>query len=160
VWDRFPQFAGGLADLLLPPRESGLLELRATAAGPRAFLELIAQDEQGRPLNNLAIAGRAVDPQNQGIAVQFQQIGPGRYRAVADTPSPGVYLVQVAASDAEGRQIGVAVTGIVVSYSLEYSAQRENLPLLTEVANIRGRTDQPVAGDGVRLTQPGRRFGA
>ena len=140
AWDRFPQFAGGLADLLLPPRESGLLELRATAAGPRAFLELIAQDEQGRPLNNLAIAGRAVDPQNQGIAVQFQQIGPGRYRAVADTPSPGVYLVQVAASDAEGRQIGVAVTGIVVSYSLEYSAQRENLPLLTEVANIsRGR---------------------
>jgi len=72
--------------------------------------------------------------------VQFQQIGPGRYRAAVDTPSPGVYLAQVAASDAEGRQIGVAVTGIVVSYSLEYSAQRENLPLLTEVANIsRGR---------------------
>jgi uncharacterized membrane protein len=140
AWDRFPQFAGGLADLLLPPRESGLLELRATAAGPRAFLELIAQDEQGRPLNNLAIAGRAVDPQNQGATVQFQQIGPGRYRAAVDTPSPGVYLAQVAASDAEGRQIGVAVTGIVVSYSLEYSAQRENLPLLTEVASIsRGR---------------------
>jgi hypothetical protein len=117
-----------------------LLELRATAAGPRAFLELIAQDEQGRPLNNLAIAGRAVDPQNQGATVQFQQIGPGRYRAAVDTPSPGVYLAQVAASDAEGRQIGVAVTGIVVSYSLEYSAQRENLPLLTEVASIsRGR---------------------
>jgi hypothetical protein len=140
AWDQFPRFAGGLADLLLPPRESGLLELRATAAGPRAFLELIAQDEQGRPLNNLAIAGRAVDPQNQGTTVQFQQIGPGRYRAAVDTPSPGVYLAQVAASDAEGRQIGVAVTGIVVSYSLEYSAQRENLPLLTEVASIsRGR---------------------
>lgn len=144
AWDQFPRFAGGLADLLLPPRESGSLELRATAAGPRAFLELTAQDEQGRPLNNLVIAGRAVDPQNQGAAVQFQQIGPGQYRAVVDTSSPGVYLAQVAASDAEGRQIGVAVTGIVVSYSLEYSAQRENLPLLAEVAGISGgRIDPP-----------------
>ena len=136
AWDQFPRFAGGLADLLLPPRESGTLELRATVAGPRAFLELTAQDEQGRPLNNLAIAGRAVDSQNQGTAVQFQQIGPGQYRAVVDTPSPGVYLAQVAASDSEGRQVGVAVTGIVVSYSLEYSVQRENLPLLTEVAGM------------------------
>lgn len=144
AWDQFPRFAGGLADLLLPPRESGSLELRATAAGPRAVLELTAQDEQGRPLNNLVIAGRAVDPQNQGAAVQFQQIGPGQYRAVVDTSSPGVYLAQVAASDAEGRQIGVAVTGIVVSYSLEYSAQRENLPLLAEVAGISGgRIDPP-----------------
>lgn len=143
TWDQFPRFAGGLVDLLLPPRESGTLELRATAAGPRAFLELTAQDEQGRPLNNLVIAGRAVDPQNQGTAVQFQQIGPGQYRAVVDTPSPGVYLAQVAASDAEGRQLGVAVTGIVVSYSLEYSAQRENLPLLTEVAGISGGRVNP-----------------
>jgi Mg-chelatase subunit ChlD len=144
AWDQFPRFAGGLTDLLLPPRESGTLELRAIAAGPRAFLELTAQDEQGRPFNNLVIAGRAVDPQNQGTAVQFQQIGPGQYRAVVDTSSPGVYLAQVAASDAEGRQIGVAVTGIVVSYSLEYSAQRENLPLLTEVAGISGgRIDPP-----------------
>ncbi|MFQ3632358.1 VWA domain-containing protein [Roseiflexus sp.] len=144
AWEQFPRFAGGLADLLLPPRESGSLELRATAAGPRAFLELTAQDEQGRPLNNLVIAGRAVDPQNQGTAVQFQQIGPGQYRAVVDTSSPGVYLAQVAAADAEGRQIGVAVTGIVVSYSLEYSAQRANLPLLTEVAGVSGgRIDPP-----------------
>ncbi|MGC9039622.1 MAG: VWA domain-containing protein, partial [Roseiflexus sp.] len=144
AWDQFPRFAGGMTDLLLPPRESGTLELRATAAGPRALLELTAQDEQGRPLNNLVIAGRAVDPQNQGTAVQFQQIGPGQYRAVVDTSSPGVYLAQVAVSDAEGRQIGVAVTGIVVSYSLEYSAQRENLPLLSEVAGISsGRINPP-----------------
>ncbi|GIW00329.1 VWA domain-containing protein [Roseiflexus sp.] len=144
AWDQFPRFVGGMTDLLLPPRESGTLELRATAAGPRALLELTAQDEQGRPLNNLVIAGRAVDPQNQGTAVQFQQIGPGQYRAVVDTSSPGVYLAQVAVSDAEGRQIGVAVTGIVVSYSLEYSAQRENLPLLSDVAGISsGRINPP-----------------
>lgn len=144
AWDQFPRFAGGLADLLLPPRESGALELRATVVGPRAVLELTAQDEQGRPLNNLVIAGRAVDPQNQGTAVQFQQIGPGQYRAVVDTSSPGVYLAQVAASDEEGRQLGIAVTGIVVSYSLEYSAQRENLPLLTEVASISGGRIDPL----------------
>jgi len=144
VWEQFVRFAGGLADLLLPPRDSGMLNLRATTVGPRAFLELTAQDDQGRPLNDLVVAGRAVDPQNQGAPVQFQQIGPGRYRAVVDTPAPGVYLAQLAAADATGRQLGVATTGIVVSYSLEYGERRENLPLLAEVANISGgRIDPP-----------------
>lgn len=145
TWDQFARFSGGLADLLLPPRESGALTLNAATAGPRAFLEVTAQDDQGRPLNDLAVAGRMIDPQNQGAAAQFVQVGPGRYRAVVETPAPGVYLAQVAAADATGRQLGVATTGLVVSYSLEYSERRENLTLMTEIANLSGGRVNPAA---------------
>lgn len=89
AWDQFPRFAGGLADLLLPPRESGALELRATVVGPRAVLELTAQDEQGRPLNNLVIAGapsirRIREPQfsfNRSVLVSIARSSIHRRRA-------------------------------------------------------------------------------
>jgi uncharacterized membrane protein len=146
AWDEFPRFVSGLTDLLLPPRNTGALTLRGTVEGGQEVLELTAQDERGRALNDLTLAGRLVDPENNGQALTFTQIGPGRYRAVAPAAIPGVYLAQVAAADDQGRQLGVATTGVVVSYSLEYSDRRDNPALLRDLAQITGgRLDPPPA---------------
>lgn len=144
-WDQFPRFAGGLIDLLLPPQDTGQLSLRATTSGAQALLDLTAQDEQGRPLNELVLQAQLVDPESQPAPLKFTQIGPGRYRAVANTGTPGVYLAQVAASDGQGQSIGMVTTGLAVSYSLEYSDKRENPQLLRELAAFSGGRVDPLA---------------
>jgi Mg-chelatase subunit ChlD len=143
TWSEFPRFVGGLADLLLPPRSAGALTLGAVVEADRTVLELSAQDESGRPLNDLSLAGRLVDPEDQSATLSFTQVGPGRYRAVASTAVPGVYLAQVAAADAEGQQLGVASTGVAVSYSLEYGDRRDNPALLRELAQLTGGRVEP-----------------
>ncbi|HWQ12170.1 MAG TPA: VWA domain-containing protein [Roseiflexaceae bacterium] len=147
AWEQFPRFVSGLADLLLPPRTGGALALRGTVEGGQGVLEVTAQDERGRPLNDLTLAGRLVDPENNGGPLTFTQVGPGRYRAVAPATVPGVYLAQVAAADDQGRQLGVATTGLVVSYSLEYSERRDNPALLRDLARITGGRVDPLPAE-------------
>ncbi len=156
AWEGFGRFVGGLADLLLPPRSPGTLTLSGAVEDDQAVLELSAQDESGRPLNDLALAGQLVDPENQGAPLSFTQVGPGRYRAVAAATAPGVYLARVAAADSEGEQLGVATTGLVVSYSLEYGERRDNPQLLHDLAQITGgRVDPPAAEAFAPPAQPG-----
>jgi Mg-chelatase subunit ChlD len=144
-WASFPRFVGGMVDLLLPPRDSGALTLRATTAGSQSLLELTALDTQGRPLNDLSIQSRLVAPDSSGIDLRFTQVGPGRYRATADTGLPGIYLAQVAAADANGQPVGVVASGLAVSYSLEYSDQRANPQLLRDLAGLSGGRVEPPA---------------
>jgi Mg-chelatase subunit ChlD len=140
-WSEFPHFVGSFVDLLLPARDTGTLALRGSTAGDQAALELTAQDEQGRPLNDIALEGRLIDPANQGTPLQFSQIGAGRYRAVTSADTPGVYLAQVAAS-VGGQALGLATTGLVVSYSPEYGDERANPQLLRDLAaNTGGRVE-------------------
>lgn len=146
TWGQFPRFVSGLADLLLPPPNTGALALQATVDSGQAALELTAQDDGGRPLNDLTLSGRLVDPENSGQPLSFVQVGPGRYRAVAPAAAPGVYLAQVAAATADGQQLGSASTGLAVSYSLEYGERRDNPALLRDLAEISGgRVDPPAA---------------
>jgi uncharacterized membrane protein len=143
-WDQFARFAGGLADMLLPPRVDQQLTLQAVNSGAQSALELTAQDEQGRPINDLAIDGRLVDPANAGAPLAFTQVGAGRYRALASTEMPGVYLAQVAAS-AGGQPLGVATAGLAVSYSPEYSERRDDPQLLRDLATLTGGRVDPIA---------------
>jgi Mg-chelatase subunit ChlD len=142
-WNQFPLFVGGLADMLLPPPDAGTLTLRASSSGGQTALELSAQDEQGRTLNQLALSGTLVAPDNAGAPLKFSQIAPGRYRAVAPADTPGVYLAQVAALGADGQPVGTAATGLVVSYSPEYSETRDNPQLLRDLAGITGGRVDP-----------------
>jgi uncharacterized membrane protein len=155
-WDQFARFAGGLADMLLPPRADQRLTLQAVGTGAQSALELTAQDEQGRPINDLAIEGRLVDPSNVGAPLVFTQVGPGRYRTIASTETPGVYLAQVAAS-AGGRPLGVATAGLAVSYSPEYGEKPSDPQLLRDLAALTGGRVDPIAAAAFEPT--GQRVG-
>ncbi|MDZ4717295.1 MAG: VWA domain-containing protein [Roseiflexaceae bacterium] len=144
-WNQFPSFVGGLVDLLLPPRDNGALTLRTTTSGAQSLLELTAVDPQGRPLNDLVLQSRLVAPDSTGSELRFNQVGPGRYRAIAETGNPGVYLAQVAAANANGQAVGIVTSGLAVSYSLEYSDQRSNPQLLRDMSTISGGRVGPPA---------------
>jgi Mg-chelatase subunit ChlD len=143
-WNEFPRFVGGFADMLLPPPEAGTLTLQTNTVGAQSSLELTAQDDQGRLINQLPIQGNLIDPDNKVGSLSFTQVGAGRYRATVSTDAPGVYLAQVAALGTDGQLIGSTTTGLVVSYSPEYGETRDNPQLLRELASISGgRVDPP-----------------
>lgn len=137
-WSDFPRFVSGMIDVLAPPRAAEGLTVRAEIQGEQAVLELEAKDPQGRPLNNLTLDGRLVDPDQHGVALGFVQIGPGRYRAAAPAAATGVYLAQISAADKDGNLLGTVSAGLAVSYSPEYSDQRANPQLLAEIARATG----------------------
>jgi Mg-chelatase subunit ChlD len=153
TWGQFPRFVNGLLDLLLPPPQTQGLALEAyTIAGStRAALELSALDDLGQPLDQLQLVGRVLDPGQQGIDLNFSQIGPGRYRAEITAANPGVYLAQVVVQNADGEALGSASNGLVVSYSPEYSGQRDNPTLLADLAAISSGRNNP---DRLALFEP------
>lgn len=156
VWDQFPRIAGGLVELLLPPQVTERLSLQASSSGAQSSVELQAQDPQGRPLNDLSVEARLIDPQGQSAPLRFTQVGPGRYRATARTEVSGVYLAEVAASSAQGP-VGSASTGLVVSYSPEYGEQRANPQTLRDLAGLtRGRVE-PAPAEA--FVSPGQQVG-
>ncbi|GAB4119272.1 MAG: VWA domain-containing protein [Roseiflexaceae bacterium] len=154
AWEQFPRFMSGFVDLLLPPRDSGALTLRATTDGSQSLLELSALDPQGLPLNDLVLQSRLVAPDQSSAELRFSQVGPGRYRAIAETGTPGIYLAQVAAAGSDGQLVGSVTTGLAVSYSLEYSDQRSNPQLMNDIATIsRGRIESPASAAFDRTDQ-------
>lgn len=145
AWAEFPRFVAGLLDALLPPQQVEGLTLDAQADGPQAVLELTAQDGQGRSIEGAQVEGRLLDPENRSQSVRMTQVGPGRYRAVLPTDTPGVYLAQVAVSDANGQALGNALAGLVVSYSPEYSGTGSNAQTLSDLTQITGGRAEPAA---------------
>ncbi|HEU4323739.1 MAG TPA: VWA domain-containing protein [Roseiflexaceae bacterium] len=144
TWGQFPRFVGGLVDLLLPPPVTERLSLQSITSGAETALDLLAQDAEGRPLNDLAVDARMVDPAGQSVTLSFSQIGPGRYRATARTEMAGVYLAEVAANGEQGP-VGTVSTGVAVSYSPEYGDQRANPQLLRDLADLTGGRAAPPA---------------
>lgn len=149
TWSEFPRFIGGLLDALLPPQQAEGLALDGRTEGAQTILDLTARNNDGQPRDIARIEGRLLNPEDEGAALDFAQVGPGRYRAVVSTDEPGVYLAQVAVLDEDGQAMGNLTRGIVVSYSPEYRLERGAVgqdgvsPLLAELARDTGGRQSP-----------------
>lgn len=145
-WEQFPQFANSLLTMLLPPRQAEGIELIAHTEGNRAIFELrLEENQQARAnLQNLQLEGRLLDPENRGMALDFEQVSATRYRAVVPVDTPGSYLARVAMVDGEGQASSIS-SGLVVSYSPEYSARGTTPTLLSDLASATGGRQSPEA---------------
>lgn len=143
TWSGFPHFVGGLLDTLLPPQQTEGLALEAQASDGQATVDVIVRDAEGRPVDAATLDGRLLDPQDQGISLNFTQVGAGRYRAVAPTDNPGVYLAQIAVLDGEGQALGNLSGGVVVAYSPEYSAREDSPQILAALAESTNGREAP-----------------
>jgi hypothetical protein len=102
-----------------------------------AVIHLDAQDEKGRPLNDLNVSARLIAPDLTTTEMTLTQVGPGKYEAVTRADQPGTYLAWVAASNNEVA-MGQMTLGMVVPYSPEYRAGGVNQGLLDELARVTG----------------------
>jgi Mg-chelatase subunit ChlD len=155
AWAAFPRFAAGLVDALLPPRTDDNLTITARSEGDQAIFELEVRDGSGLPREGASLVGRVLGPDEVGSDLVFNQVGPGRYRAVVPAENPGVYQVQVAALSAAGQPLGAASGALVVNYSPEYAARGLNTQLLADLAALTGgRVEPPAEAVFARTNQP------
>ena len=157
-WERFPALMAGLVELITPAADPQGLLLRAATEGDLAVFELEAEDETGRPRTDLTLLGQLRAPDDTTTPLTFTQIGPGRYRATARAGDAGVYLAQVAATDAAGLAAGTTTAGLAVSYGREYSERRENPQLLADLATLTGGRIEPAAS--TVFASPAQQVGA
>lgn len=153
-WQGFPEFVGGLADMLVTSTINEQLTLQAFNEGNLSYLELTAQSPDGQALNNLALQGSLIDPSNQSESINFSQVAPGRYRAMVSTSTPGIYLALVNANG-DNQNLGTVSSGLVVSYSPEYGVQSENIGAMQQWAELsNGRVNPPASAIFDPLQQP------
>jgi Mg-chelatase subunit ChlD len=147
-WGDFPRFASQLVGWLIPSPQVEGLNARVSLQDAGAVINLDAQDKEGRPLNNLDVQGKLIDPDLGTTQVPLKQVGPGKYQAITRADQPGTYLVWLGASHND-QPMGQITLGLVVPYSPEYRAGGINLGLLDELARITG---------GSQLTEPVKAF--
>jgi uncharacterized membrane protein len=156
-WERFPVFAVGLVDAVLPPFAGDRLALETRVDEAQALFDLTVTGADGRPVAESVINARLLDPAGRAIDLRFTPVGLGRYRAVTETDQPGVYLAQITAADAAGEPLGVTSAGVVVSYSPEYGSRSANPALLAELAQLTaGQVNPPATAS---FTAPGQQVG-
>jgi Mg-chelatase subunit ChlD/uncharacterized membrane protein len=142
-WKDFSRFAAQLVGWLLPSPQVEGLSARVSLQDEGAVISLDAQDKDGRPLNNLTIQGRLINPDLGTVEVPLKQVGPGKYQATARADQPGTYLVWLGASNHD-QPMGQMTLGMVVPYSPEYRVGGVNRGLLDELARATG--GGPLAG--------------
>lgn len=144
AWEQFPQFANSLLTMLLPPQQAEGVELTTRTEGNRAIFDLRIEEQQKTAAQSPQIEGRLLDPENRAISLDFEQVSATRYRAVVPVETPGSYLARVAVVDSEGQASSIS-SGLVVSYSPEYSARGTNPNLPADLASTTGGRLSPEA---------------
>ena len=138
AWEDFARFASQLVSWVLPtPLENGFV--------PKVFIEdnegviqLIAEDENGRPVNDLDVRASITTPDLESFDLSLEQINPGQYEVRTPVTQPGTYIITMGVNDQDYQSNGSISVGLVVPYSPEYKAAGVDLARLIELAQITG----------------------
>ncbi len=136
-WNEFSRFSSQLVGWLIPSPQVEGLSAQVSLEDEGAVINLEAQDKEGRPLNDLSVQGKLIDPELGTVEIPLKQVGPGKYQAITSASQPGTYLVWLGATNND-QPLGQMTLGLVVPYSPEYRAGGLNRGLLDELARITG----------------------
>ncbi|HEY63024.1 MAG TPA: VWA domain-containing protein [Caldilineae bacterium] len=163
-WDGFSRFVAQMAGWILPAPSSDRLQAEWRIEGDEVELTVDAVDEAGRPWDLLDMRAVVVGPDLHTHQLTLSQIAPGRYQARMALDKPGVYMLQVLASERgeageEGAPVAQITTGMAIPYSPEYRwpAHAEGEALLRRLAQATGgdRLVEPAAA-WTRTSAPAR----
>jgi Mg-chelatase subunit ChlD len=147
-WGGFPQFAAQMVNWVLPTGSATGVDAEFTTQGSQTVINVEAQDDAGRPRDNLQMSATVVGSDGTSQQAPLVQVAPGQYRASIASPTQGTYITQIVGTQ-DGRVVVQDTAGMVVPYSPEYRQGQSNPQLLQELANLTG---------GARLDQPAQAF--
>jgi hypothetical protein len=147
-WAGFPTFWAQAVRWSITQGRDSNLESIVTYGGEQAQVTVDARSSDGRFLNNLTMQGNVVGPEGDVVAMELQQVAPGRYTGIFTPMDEGAYLVRVTGTAPAEDTVVAQTIGWVLGYSPEYRQFSPNLALLQELAVITGGRelgDQPGA---------------
>lgn len=159
-WAGYDRFWEQHVRWALRPTGSDTLRVVTERSGDQTELLIEALDDRGERLNFASFEGRLATPSGEGRPIDVTQTGPGRYRAVVDTPETGSYIASLryrAPNPEGGRPLrGSVQASITRPAADEFRARESNAALLRQVASITGGRE--LSGDA-GADNPWRREG-
>ena len=141
-WGGFDRFWEQHVRWAMRPSGSDTLRVVTERSGDQTELLIEALDDNGERLNFADFEGRLATPSGEGQPIEVTQTGPGRYRAVVDTPDTGSYVaaLRYRAPNPDGGRplVGSAQAAITRPAADEFRARESNAALLRQVASITG----------------------
>ena len=141
-YDKF--FVQMIRHSMRPITESANFTVAAESKDGVARIIITALDEDENFLNGLEVAGRGINSSqtgsdDNGIPLNFSQVGPGRYVAEHAIEGSGNLLYTIFPGEGYER----LTAGINIPYSSEYSQRQSNSALLDSISRLKPRGGEP-----------------
>lgn len=136
-WEQFPRFSAQLIAWLLPAPQIEGVDAKVSMADTGAIIRVEAKDELQRPLNDLDIEARLIDPGLNTTEAALVQVGPGEYEITSRLDQPGTYLIWLGITK-DKEPLGQMNLGLVVPYSPEYRSGGVDFGFLEELVRVTG----------------------
>jgi uncharacterized membrane protein len=141
-WAEYQAVATRMVSWVLPSPDTQNLTLETQVRDGQLVLLAQTQDNGGSPASGWRVAGQMFGATGEPLDIVLREVAPGSYRLAVDDMPPGVYLVQLLATDEQGETQASLTGGAVVPFSPEYRSQGGNPALLTTLAaDTGGRSD-------------------
>lgn len=147
AWSGFSQFWEQHIRWTMRPSGDATLRVSTENLGEKTRVIIEAFDPDGERLNFADFQARASTPNGDGMSVEVQQVGPGRYEGEFNTADAGAYVLnmQYRAPSSDGSIIeGSTQAAVTRPFADEFKALETNLPLLKQVASITGGRELPL----------------
>ncbi len=133
-WAGYPKLWSQIVRWVSRSPQNNGLETTTVIEGNDGRVIVDANDDTGRPINNLQLKANVILPDATTATkdVQLDQIAPGRYQGHFTATDRGTYLVTVADSKTNDP---LSTGGGVLSYPPEYRDLHPNAPLLHALAD-------------------------
>lgn len=142
-WDQYTRFWNQVVRWTITEGSTNNLDTWVEHRGEQAVLVVDARDNNGNYLNGLELESAIVGPPPDytSVALNFQQVAPGRYEATFEPTMEGAYHIGVFGKTPEDAAVQATIaqnTGWVLSYSSEYRVSQPNTQLLRAIAGKTG----------------------
>ncbi|MBL0927941.1 MAG: VWA domain-containing protein [Phycisphaerales bacterium] len=126
-----------LARAIARPPADQRFELATEFAGDELVLRLDAADDDGRPIDRLAVPGTVYAPDGRALPVRLEQTGPGSYEARLPAGDRGNYIAALTPQLGE-RRMAAVVGGASRAIGPEFRRLRSDVGLLRDLAAATG----------------------
>lgn len=145
-WDGFPQFWSQLIRWNTRNISSGQWDVKTRWERDQIRIHLEAIKKDGGFEDFLTLKGMVKTPDHLEVAVDFKQIGPGRYEAFCPAKTSGFYVLNLFCEE-EGDVIFKQSCGLFIASLPEYMVFGTNWSLLEEMCRLTGGRRYNNAGE-------------
>ncbi len=141
-WGDFQGFWEQIVRWSMRPAAPSNIEQSTRIDGNKAIVEVNVLGSDNAFANFGKIAGVVISPDLKEQVVNLQQIGPGKWRGEYTVDREGSWVANMIYESAEGERSSIQ-SGVSVPYSPEFSALRDNAPLMTAISQRTFGRDLP-----------------
>jgi uncharacterized membrane protein len=138
TWDQAPAFWEQVARWAGKSSQGTDCDIEVDVQGNDVQIQVEAVDQAGSFLSLTHVDAQVITPDMTPENVGLEQVGPGQFRGNFAASAQGSYLVNLRYRKAGSDRLFQRQASVNVPFAPEYQDMQDNVPLLTQVADITG----------------------